>query len=143
MLVSAIAWTRASEGRVTPKGASFGPLRRLGRVLPPLLASEFMHSLDHPVDRRRWERVPVELQVKLFAVSEPLELRATAVELSWNGVRIRGSGFALKPGDALEVVLMSDKAWEKRSARVVWVDESKAAQGIEAGLELRRWAGSP
>jgi PilZ domain len=102
-----------------------------------MLAREFMHSSDHTADRRRSERVPVDLRVKFFAASEPRGLAATAVDLSWNGVRIRGSGYALEPGDALELVLMSDQGWERRSARVVWVEQITAGQGVEAGLEFR------
>ncbi|HUI42753.1 MAG TPA: PilZ domain-containing protein [Terriglobia bacterium] len=96
-----------------------------------------MLPADHAVDRRRWERVTVEMAIMLFASAERPGLLATALDLSWNGVRIRGGGLTLRPGDAVDVVLMGDKDWDRRAARVVWVENAGAEQALEAGLEFQ------
>ena len=77
------------------------------------------------------------MAIKLFAVAGRPGVPAAAIDLSWNGVRIRGGGFTLRRGDAVDLVLIGDKGWDRRSARVVWVESTGAEQVLEAGLEFR------
>ena len=85
---------------------------------------------------RRWERVPVEMRVELFMGTHTLGREARALDLSWTGARIQADGFALSPSDAVDVVLVGGNIWQRRTAKVVWVEPADSKGGFEAGLRF-------
>jgi PilZ domain len=89
------------------------------------------------MENRRWDRVRVEMQAQLFIGADPLGREARVVDLSWNGARIRAEGVSLKRRDPLDIVLVGNNISQRRSARVVWV-ENVGLYTIEAGLRFRR-----
>ncbi|HUI42280.1 MAG TPA: PilZ domain-containing protein [Terriglobia bacterium] len=87
-------------------------------------------------DDRRWDRVPVEIPVELFHTPERDGRAALALDLSWNGARIQGRSLPLKHGERVDVVLQGGEGWDRRAARVIWVEHSGPEQRMEAGLEF-------
>ena len=90
------------------------------------------------VGYRRWERVPVDMNVELFVGTQLLGREARALDLSWTGARIQADGFALSPSDAVDVVLVGSNIWQRRTAKVVWVESARSRNGFEAGLRFLR-----
>lgn len=98
-----------------------------------------MLSTWHSADRQ-WYRVAVEMQAQLFANSDGQSHTALALDLSWNGARLRASDLVLRPGDPIDLVLVSREGRDRRLARVVWVNQ----QTLEAGVEfLQPWRIKP
>ena len=90
------------------------------------------------VEPRRWDRVPVEMQVELFVGADILGREAQALDLSWNGARIRADGAMLKPADPVDVVLVGANIWQRRTARVIWVERVDSQPIFQAGLSFLR-----
>ena len=96
-----------------------------------------MHS-ELPGDARRWERIPVEIPAEIFRSPKLQAFAATALDLSWNGVRVRIETPALAAGERVEVVLLTAKGWDRRAARVIWVGPGPPERCVEAGIEFLR-----
>ena len=87
-------------------------------------------------DDRRWDRVSVEMQVALFGPAHGQGRDAHVLDLSWNGARIRGRGLGLKRGEGVDVIVRGLRDWDRRLARVVWLEDRGPGQMLEAGLEF-------
>ena len=88
------------------------------------------------IDDRCWDRIPVEMRAALFAVAHVEGRDASVLDLSWNGARIRGRGLALKPGEDVDVIMLGSRDWDRRLARVIWLENNGPDQVPEAGLEF-------
>jgi hypothetical protein len=86
-------------------------------------------------ERRRWERIPVEMLAELLGQNDDEGRKAEVIDLSWSGARIRGEGLALKRGDSLDLVIIKGRERDVRPVRLVWV-KTAGRQAWVAGLEF-------
>jgi hypothetical protein len=86
-------------------------------------------------ERRREERITVEVRAELLDEPDGEWRKAEVVNLSWHGVRVRGERLALKRGRCLDLVITQTADRDRRRARVVWV-AGAGGPALDAGLEF-------
>jgi hypothetical protein len=94
------------------------------------------------IERRLCECIPVEMQAELLPETHGQRRRAEVLDLSWLGVRIRGERLRLERGDSVDLVIAKGLDWDRRPARVVWL-ESAGGHALEAGWNSFRGSVRP
>lgn len=99
-----------------------------------LRLATMLQSPSRAMDRRRQQRISVELPVKIWGMdshSRPFTQPATLRTISGRGATLQGVNAQLKPGDLVDLQYQGAKA----QFRVVWLGKVGTEMQGEVGVE--------